>query len=62
MVADELAKDVAGAEALLQRHRERKEEIDAQEGSFKTTSQFGQALITAGHFASEEIKEKVSHT
>ncbi len=59
MVADELAKDVASAEALLQRHRERKEEIDAQEGSFKTTSQFGLTLISSGHFASQEIKEKV---
>ncbi len=58
-MADELAKDVAGAEALLQRHRERKEEIDAQDGSFKTTSQFGQSLIASGHFASDEIKEKV---
>ncbi len=62
IVADELAKDVASAEALLQRHRERKEEIDAQEGSFKTTSQFGQTLISSGHFASEEIKEKVWFT
>ena len=57
--ADELAKDVAGAEAMLQRHRERKEEIDAQEGSFKATSQFGQNLISSGHFASDEVKEKV---
>ena len=59
VIADELAKDMAGAEALLQRHRERKEEIDAEEDSFKATSQFGQSLISAGHFASEEIKKKV---
>ena len=35
-------------------------EIDAQEDSFKATSQFGQSLISAGHYASEEVKEKVT--
>eukprot|EP00731_Ephydatia_muelleri_P023860 Em0016g131a len=55
--ADELAKDVAGAEALQQRHRERKGEIDAQEDNFKMTAQFGQGLISSGHYASEEVKE-----
>lgn len=33
--------------------------MDAQEDSFKTTIQFGQSLIFSGHFASDEIKEKV---
>ena len=37
-------------------------EIDAQEDSFKATMQFGQDLISYGHFASEEIKEKVRQT
>lgn len=59
--ADELAKDVAGAEVLIQRHKERKGEIDAQEGSFKTSSQFGQSLISSGHYESEQVKEIVSH-
>lgn len=59
VAADEPAKDMAGAEGLLQRHRERKGEIDANEDSFKATSQFGQSLISVGHFASEEIKKKV---
>ena len=57
--ADELAKDMSGAEAMLQRHRERKGEIDAQEDSFKATTQFGQSLISSGHFASEEVKKEV---
>ena len=57
--ADELAKDVAGAEATLQRHRERKGEIDAQEDSFKTTAHFGQTLLSSGHYASEEVNGKV---
>lgn len=54
--AVEPAKDVASAEAALQGHRERKGEIDAEEDSFKATSQFGQTLLSSGHFASEEIK------
>ena len=57
--ADELAKDMSGAEAMLQRHRERKGEIDAQEDSFKAATQFGQSLISSGHFASEEVKKEV---
>ena len=57
--ADELARDMSGAEAMLQRHRERKGEIDAQEDSFKAATQFGQSLISSGHFASEEVKKEV---
>jgi hypothetical protein len=60
VVADELAKDVAGAEAIIQRHKERKEEIDAQDDSFKASSQFGQSLISSGHYESEQVKEIVS--
>ncbi|XP_016403777.1 spectrin alpha chain, non-erythrocytic 1-like [Sinocyclocheilus rhinocerous] len=58
--ADELANDVAGAEALLDRHQEHKGEIDAHEDSFKSTDEAGQALLNTGHYASEEVKEKVS--
>lgn len=60
VVADELAKDVAGAEAIIQCHKERKEEIDAQDDSFKASSQFGQSLISSGHYESEQVKEIVS--
>uniref|UniRef100_A0A673X9Q9 Spectrin alpha, non-erythrocytic 1 n=1 Tax=Salmo trutta TaxID=8032 RepID=A0A673X9Q9_SALTR len=56
--ADELANDVAGAEALLDRHQEHKGEIDAHEDSFKATDEAGQALLNTGHYASEEVKEK----
>uniref|UniRef100_A0A669BW01 Spectrin alpha chain, non-erythrocytic 1 n=1 Tax=Oreochromis niloticus TaxID=8128 RepID=A0A669BW01_ORENI len=57
--ADELANDVAGAEALLDRHQEHKGEIDAHEDSFRTTDEAGQALLSAGHYASDEVKEKL---
>lgn len=35
-------------------------EIDAHEDSFKSTDEAGQALLKTGHYASEEVKEKVS--
>uniref|UniRef100_A0A671NPK5 Spectrin alpha chain, non-erythrocytic 1 n=1 Tax=Sinocyclocheilus anshuiensis TaxID=1608454 RepID=A0A671NPK5_9TELE len=60
--ADELANDVAGAEALLDRHQEHKGEIDAHEDSFKSADEAGQALLNTGHYASEEVKEKVCLT
>ncbi|XP_077779120.1 spectrin alpha chain, non-erythrocytic 1-like [Podarcis muralis] len=58
--ADELANDVAGAEALLDRHQEHKGEIDAHEDSFKSADESGQALLAAGHYASAEVREKLS--
>ncbi|XP_039289075.1 spectrin alpha chain-like isoform X4 [Nilaparvata lugens] len=57
--ADELAKDVAGAEALIERHQEHKGEIDAREDSFRSTAEAGQALLQREHYASEEVKEKL---
>lgn len=57
--ADELAKDVAGAESLLERHQEHKGEIDAREDSFAATTDAGQALLARDHYASQEIKDKL---
>jgi len=57
--ADELAKDVAGAEALLERHQEHKGEIDAREDSFKATHVAGESLVEKDHHAKEEVKEKL---
>uniref|UniRef100_A0A4W3JJS0 Spectrin alpha, non-erythrocytic 1 n=1 Tax=Callorhinchus milii TaxID=7868 RepID=A0A4W3JJS0_CALMI len=57
--ADELANDVAGAEALLDRHQEHKGEIDAHEDSFKATDEAGQALLAGSHYASDEVREKL---
>ncbi|KAJ8920410.1 hypothetical protein NQ315_005276 [Exocentrus adspersus] len=58
--ADELAKDVAGAEALLERHQEHRGEIDAREDSFLATIEAGRQLLDKGHYASDEVKEKLS--
>lgn len=57
--ADELAKDVAGAEALLERHQEHKGEIDAREDSFRATTDAGQMLLDEDHYATTEVKEKL---
>uniref|UniRef100_A0A670YZN1 Spectrin alpha chain, non-erythrocytic 1 n=1 Tax=Pseudonaja textilis TaxID=8673 RepID=A0A670YZN1_PSETE len=57
--SDELAKDVTGAEALLERHQEHRTEIDARAGTFQAFEQFGQQLLARGHYASPEIKEKL---
>ncbi|KAM8933888.1 spectrin alpha chain, non-erythrocytic 1 isoform 3-T3 [Pelodytes ibericus] len=58
--ADELANDVAGAEALLDRHQEHKGEIDAHEDSFKAADGAGHTLLNAGHYASDEVREKLT--
>ena len=57
--ADEPAKDVAGAEALLQRHQEHRDEIQARQESFATATEFGNSLVLRGHYAAEELQEKL---
>ncbi|XP_070496510.1 spectrin alpha chain isoform X3 [Chironomus tepperi] len=58
--ADELAKDVAGAESLLERHQEHKGEIDAREDSFLSTTTAGRQLLDREHYAAAEIQEKLA--
>ncbi|XP_022904898.1 spectrin alpha chain isoform X2 [Onthophagus taurus] len=58
--ADELAKDVTGAEALCERHQEHRGEIDARQDSFAATISAGQQLLEGGHYATDEVKEKLS--
>ncbi|KAH9498947.1 hypothetical protein Btru_004017 [Bulinus truncatus] len=58
--ADELAKDVSGAEALLDRHNEHKGEIDAREDSFQSATKAGTRLVESNHFASDEVREKLN--
>ncbi|CAG0907623.1 unnamed protein product, partial [Cyprideis torosa] len=60
IAADEVAKDVSGAEALLERHGEHRGEIDAREDSFQSCSDAGEELLTIGHPASDEIREKLT--
>jgi spectrin beta len=60
LLADELAIDVSGAEALILRHREHKAEMDAREGSFQDFSDRGEELVAAEHYATDEILDKMS--
>ncbi|XP_056155203.1 spectrin alpha chain, non-erythrocytic 1-like [Lampris incognitus] len=57
--SEELAKDVRGAEALLERHQEHRTEIDAHAGTFKAFEQFDQQLLAHGHHANPEIQQKL---
>merc|ERR1712045_91249 len=57
--SDELATDVTGSEALLERHQEHRTEIDARAGTFQAFELFGQQLRQANHFASIEVQEKL---
>ncbi|XP_076454932.1 LOW QUALITY PROTEIN: spectrin alpha chain-like [Babylonia areolata] len=59
IAADDLAKDVAGAEALLERHQEHKGEIDAREDSFVSCAEAGERLVSSNHFAADEVREKL---
>lgn len=57
--SDELAKDVTGAEALLERHQEHRTEIDARSGTFQAFEGFGQHLLQNEHYASDDVKNKL---
>ncbi|GMR45924.1 hypothetical protein PMAYCL1PPCAC_16119, partial [Pristionchus mayeri] len=59
IAADELAKDVAGAEALLEAHQEHKGEIDAREDSFNQTADAGQKLLNDNVGAGDDVKGKL---
>lgn len=56
--ADELAKDVAGAEALLERHQEHRGEIDAREDSYRVAVDSGETLLSQ-KIATDDVKEKL---
>ncbi|XP_077012693.1 spectrin alpha chain, erythrocytic 1 [Tamandua tetradactyla] len=58
--ADELPTDVAGGEALLDRHQQHKHEIDTYDDRFQSADETGQALLTAKHEASDEVQEKMA--
>ena len=45
IASDELATDVTGAEALLERQQEHRNEIDARSGTFQAFELFGQQLL-----------------
>ncbi|CDW52174.1 Spectrin alpha chain [Trichuris trichiura] len=61
ILADELAKDVAGAEALLERHQEHRGEIDAREDSFRAAEEAGKRLLSEDIPQKQEVLEKLNN-
>ena len=55
ILSDEIAKDVAGAEAQVARTADLKAEIDAREDRFVSIKSTSELLITQGHFAKKEV-------
>ncbi|XP_054419326.1 spectrin alpha chain, erythrocytic 1 [Pteronotus mesoamericanus] len=58
--ADELPTDVAGGEALLDRHQQHKHEIDSYDDRFQSADETSKALLDVRHEASDEISEKMA--
>lgn len=54
--SEELANDVTGAEALLERHQDYRTEIDARAATFVSFNQFGNQLINSRHYAAEDVR------
>jgi len=55
ITADDLARDVSGAEALISRHKENKSEIDARVKDITRFTQKGKALIADKNFMASEV-------
>ncbi|XP_043236847.1 spectrin beta chain, non-erythrocytic 2-like isoform X8 [Amphibalanus amphitrite] len=60
ITAPELARDVAGAEALLARHAEYQAELQTRQDAVDAFISRGQELISSGHFMSTDIQDKVN--
>ncbi|XP_067682927.1 spectrin beta chain, non-erythrocytic 5-like isoform X3 [Haliotis asinina] len=60
LTADELARDLPSAEAMVARYKEHKAEVDSQEEAFVKFEETGKHLISKGHFLSDEIQEKIN--
>jgi len=59
ITADDLAKDVSGAETLISRHKENKTEIDARVKDITRFTQKGKALIAEKNFMASEVCHSV---
>lgn len=55
ITTDDLAKDVGGAEAQINLHKEHRKEIDTRAKDFSRFTQTGKNLISKGHFLSDEV-------
>lgn len=60
ITAPELARDVAGAEALIARHAEHRVELDARKDELDLFFGDGAKLVKQGHFLAEDVEEKIN--
>uniref|UniRef100_A0A2H8TMG3 Spectrin beta chain, brain 4 n=1 Tax=Melanaphis sacchari TaxID=742174 RepID=A0A2H8TMG3_9HEMI len=61
MLTEEKVRDAASAQLLKGEHEAVKAEIEAREETFQTVADLGEALVQGGHFAANEIQEKLNH-
>ncbi|XP_017777112.1 PREDICTED: spectrin beta chain isoform X3 [Nicrophorus vespilloides] len=59
MNTGEKPRDVSGVETLMTNHQSLKAEVDAREDNFTGCVSLGKELLSRGHYASTEIKEKL---
>lgn len=60
ITAPDLAKDVAGAEALITQHAEHRVELDARREELDKFFSDGANLVKQGHFLAEDVEEKIN--
>uniref|UniRef100_A0AAG5CRA5 Spectrin beta chain n=1 Tax=Anopheles atroparvus TaxID=41427 RepID=A0AAG5CRA5_ANOAO len=60
ITAPDLAKDVAGAEALIAKIKEHRTEVDARNDAFEVFNRTGKKLIKDGHFLAAEVQDKIA--
>ncbi|XP_050430131.1 spectrin beta chain, non-erythrocytic 5 isoform X2 [Adelges cooleyi] len=61
MRTEEKVRDATSAQLLKGEHEAVKAEIEAREETFQTVADLGEALVQGGHFAANEIQEKLNH-
>ncbi|CAL8071830.1 unnamed protein product [Calicophoron daubneyi] len=59
VASDELAKDVTSAEALIERHRDYRAEIEARAPAFENLEAFGKELLDHGHYAGDVVQQNL---
>uniref|UniRef100_A0A182W3B1 Spectrin beta chain n=1 Tax=Anopheles minimus TaxID=112268 RepID=A0A182W3B1_9DIPT len=60
ITAPDLAKDVAGAEALIGKIKEHRTEVEARKEAFEVFNRTGRKLIQDKHFLANEVQEKIA--
>ena len=55
ITADELARDLPGAEAMMVRYKEHNAEVESRQEAFDKFRQTGRSFISNGHFLSKEV-------